>query len=252
MSPDLQLVSKVQGLDLRITELEKEIATLPKHVASIEKTLETHQRRLEADRAALAANQKDRKSLETDSKVQEEKISKLRGQMAGAKTNEQYSAFQNEINFCSREIRKFEDRILDLMSESELLDANVKKAEAALKEEKQHVDAEKKRAVERTANDKTQVEALRAERKDAVVQIAPPMYTAYERIRKKHGTAIAEASDGRCTACFIVLRPQFYQELRKGDQLMFCESCGRILFYNPAVKFEDAPLNHAGGKRLAM
>jgi predicted nucleic acid-binding Zn-ribbon protein len=63
--------------------------------------------------------------------------------MLGAKTNEQYRAFQHEITFCEAAIRKAEDRTLDLMSESEPLDANVKKAEAALKEEKQQVEAEK-------------------------------------------------------------------------------------------------------------
>jgi len=46
----------------------------------------------------------------------EQKISKLKGQMVEAKTNEQYRAFQSEIDFCQAEIRKLEDRILDLMA----------------------------------------------------------------------------------------------------------------------------------------
>ena len=53
-------------------------------------------------------------------------MSKLRDQMAGAKTNEQYKAFQNEIAYASGEIRKAEDRILDFMEQSEPLDKNVK------------------------------------------------------------------------------------------------------------------------------
>ena len=100
-----------------MAELEKEVAALPKHIAVIEKTLESHQRRLEADRAALTANQKDRKKLEGDVQMNEQKISKLRDQMLGAKTNEQYRAFQHEITFCEDSIRKAEDRILDLMSD---------------------------------------------------------------------------------------------------------------------------------------
>jgi len=30
-----------------------------------------------------------------------------------------------------------------------------------------------------------------------------------------------------------MLRPQFYQDLKKGEQLLVCESCGRLLYYNP-------------------
>src|SRR5579862_99905 len=135
MHPDTHLVIALQSLDQRISALDKEVAALPKHIAVIEKTLESHVRRLEADRAALVANQKDRKKMDGDIQAHQQKISKLRDQMLGAKTNEQYKAFQHEIEYIEKEIRTAEDRILQLMGESEPLDANVKKAESALKDE---------------------------------------------------------------------------------------------------------------------
>ena len=164
MAVDIDRVTRLQSLDQKIVELEKEVAALPKHIVRIEKALDSHLRRLEADRAALAANQKDRKGLEDDIKVHEQKISKLKDQTLLAKNNEQYRAFQNEIDFAQNEIRKCEDRIIELMAESEPLDAAVKKAEAALKEEKQHVEAEKTQARERTAVDQGKLEQFKAER----------------------------------------------------------------------------------------
>ena len=239
MTADLELVSRLQALDTEIAELQREVAALPKHIAQIEKALDGHVRRLEADRAALSANQKERKRLEDDVKVQEQKISKLRDQMLGAKTNEQYRAFQNEIEYCQKEIRKYEDRILDLMGESEPLEANVKKAEAALQQEKKQVEAEKTTAREATAKDEKRLNELQSDRDDVVKKVPPRVYTAYQRIRKKwHGSAVAEVLEGRCSACQIMLRPQFFQDLKRGDDLMFCESCGRFLFYNPPVSFE--------------
>jgi predicted nucleic acid-binding Zn-ribbon protein len=241
MHPDTNLVIQVQSLDQKITGLEKEVAGLPKHIAVIEKTLEAHLKKLEADKAALAANQKERKAKEGEIQMHEQKISKLKEQMGGAKNNEQYKAFQSEIDFVAKEIRKAEDRILELMSESEPLDLNVKKADAALKEEKQHVDAEKTRARERTAVDQAQLVQLREERKEILSKLSKTTVSSYERIRKKwSGIVIAEVEGGRCTACQIQLRPQYFQELRRGDQLMFCENCGRFLFYNPPVSFENA------------
>ena len=240
MHPDTHLVIQLQSLDQRIGALEKEIAALPKHVAAIEKTLDSHLRRLDADRAALTANQKDRKKLEGDIQMHEQKISKLKDQMLGAKTNEQYRAFQHEIEYIEKEIRAAEDRILELMAESEPLDANVKKAEAALKEEKISVEGEKKTARERTAADQAQLDQLHAERTEAAKKLPPATLSNYDRIRKKwHGIAIAEAVDGHCSACQIVLRPQYVQDLKRGDQLMTCEVCGRFLFFNPPVNFED-------------
>ena len=245
MTADIAQVTRLQALDMKIAELEREIATLPKHIAQIEKALDSHVRRLEADRAALLANQKERKTLEDDAKVEGQKISKLRDQMLGAKTNEQYRAFQHEISFCETSIRSAEDRILDLMAAAEPLDTAVKKAEAALKEEKVGVDAEKARARERTASDQKGLDQSQAERKTLVAGLKPQTYSAYQRIRKKwHGVVVAEAVEGRCTACQILLRPQFYQELRHANELMFCESCGRILYYNPPVSFEHDLATH--------
>jgi predicted nucleic acid-binding Zn-ribbon protein len=173
--------------------------------------------------------------------MQEQKVSRLKDQMMSAKTNEQYRAFQKEIEYCQNEIRKMEDRILALMEESEPLEANVRKAEAALQEERRRVESEKAAARERTAQDQRAVEQLQRQREETVRQLAPAVYAAYERIRaKRGGLAVADASEGRCSACHIALRPQFFQDLRFLEQgVMFCESCGRILYYQRPVAVED-------------
>jgi predicted nucleic acid-binding Zn-ribbon protein len=236
MLQDLALALRLQALDRNIASLDNEIATLPKHIAEIEKRLESHSRRLEVDRAALSANQRERKKLEGDVQVQEQKISKLKTQMLEAKTNEQYRAFQNEIAYAEGEIRKAEDKILELMEQSERLEKNVKAVEADLKQENQHVEDEKTRARERTDLDQKELADRLAERKSITDQMDPKIYAHYLRIRKKtKGTVIADATEGRCDACQIRLRPQFFQDLRRGDQIMFCETCGRMLTYNPVV-----------------
>ncbi len=240
MLQDLALALRLQAIDRKIAALEKEIATLPLHIADIEKKLGSGTRRLEADRAALAANQRDRKKFEGDIQVHDQKTSKLRDQMLGAKTNEQYKAFQNEIAYAEGEVRKAEDRILDLMEQSESLEKNVKTAEVALKEEQQQVEREKTNARERTAVNQKELAAQSTDRKALVAEMTPAFYTEYERIRKKtKNTPIADATDGRCSACQISLRPQFFQDLRKGDRIMFCESCSRILTYNPVIDVES-------------
>jgi predicted nucleic acid-binding Zn-ribbon protein len=240
MLPDLKLVIRLQEIDFRLADLAREISALPKHIAEIEKKLVSHERKLDADRAALAANQKDRKKCEGDIQIQEQKISKLRDQMLQAKTNEQYRAFQSEIDFCQNEIRKAEDRILELMSESEPLDKNVKAAEAALKVEKSQVEAEKQQARERTAADQKASDELQKERAALVGEMSRAVYDRYERVRKaRRGIAVAEVVDGRCTACNLALRLQFFQDLKKGNEIMACESCQRILYYNPPLKVED-------------
>jgi predicted nucleic acid-binding Zn-ribbon protein len=240
MLPDLKLAVRLQEIDKRLAELAREIAELPKHVAQIEKKLVSHEHKLEADRAALVANQKERRQCDIDIQAQESKISKLRDQMLQAKTNDQYRAFQNEIDFCQKEIRRLEDRILELMGESEPLEKNVKSAEVALKAEKTQVEAEKQQARDHTAAHKKSAGEFEKERAGLVAGITPAVYQRYERVRKtRRGIAVAEVLDGRCSACFMAMRPQFFQDLKRGEEVMACESCLRILYYNPPVAIED-------------
>jgi len=240
MLPDIANAIRLQTLDDRAAELTKEIATLPKHIAEIEKKLESHQRRLDHDRAGLAANQKDRKRLEGEIQAAEQKISKLKSQMMDAKTNDQYRAFQHEIDFCQQEIGRHEDRTLELMTESDPLDKAVKTAESALSTEKKQVEDEKAKARERTAVDQKEIDGLMQERKKILGEMDPKIASEYERIRKgRAGVAIAEVVQGRCSKCNMLLRPQFLQELKRGDAVMVCESCRRMLYWNPPQSVED-------------
>lgn len=241
MIPDLRIAIHLQSLDQQIAELEREIAALPKHIAEIERQLDQHIRRLEADRAALSGNQKERKRIEGEVQIQQQKISKLKDQMLEAKTNEQYRAFQHEIDYCDQEVRKHEDRILDLMSESEALEKNVRAAEAGLKTEKEQVEREKTEARKRAGEAQRQLDECRGDRSRSVAGMTPAVYRTYERIRKKrNGVAVAEVVDGLCLACNLALRPQFYQDVRKNEQVLYCESCGRILYFNPPVVVDEA------------
>jgi predicted nucleic acid-binding Zn-ribbon protein len=237
MHPDLGLARELQEVDHRVAELKREISYLPKHVAEIESRLESHRRKLEADRAALTANQKERKRLEDDIKVYEEKAARLRDQMSEAKTNEQYRAFQHEIDYAVGEIRKIEDRILERMLEAETLDQNVTSAGAALERETVEVETEKRAAEQRTAADRVELAEAEAKRAALAAGLSAAALATYERMaRHRAGVAVAIARDGRCTACNVILRLSIYHRIRTNEEVLTCEACGRILYYEPSAE----------------
>ncbi len=240
MKPALEQVSKLQNLDMRILELKREVAQLPKQIAEIEKQLEAHTKKLDAEKAVLAANQRERKQKELDIQTAQQKISKLKDQMLQAKNNEQYRAFQHEIDYAQNEISESETRILQLMEESEPLEKNVKAAEVALGAERKHVDEQKQKAKAQTTSDEKEIAERAAELRTLLGVMPPNLKQACERIRKKHNSpqVMAEVVDGRCTACRIALRAQYFQDLKVKDDVLYCESCGRILYYNPPVQVE--------------
>lgn len=246
MHPDVATALRLQGLDLRANELWREIAALPKRILEIEKALESHTRRLELDRAALSANQKERKKIEGDIQLHQQKIAKLRDQMMEAKTNQQYRAFQEEIQYFEQAIRKAEDQILDLMLEAEKLEGNVRKAEADLAQEKKSVEAEKEQARARTQADREELKRIEAERREVAARLSAEVLSAYERLRTRHypaGDVLAEARDGRCMGCMMTIRPQLFQDVKSGATVVYCETCRRILYAGEPARDVEAEMN---------
>jgi len=102
------------------------------------------------------------------------------------------------------------------------------------------VEAEKGTARERTAVDQKAASELHTERTGIAKEVTPGTYSQYERVRKgRKGIAVAEVIDGRCTVCHMVLRPQYFQDVKRTESILFCESCQRILYYNPPQAFDD-------------
>ena len=242
MPSDLSVLQQIQELDQRDDELTREIDNLPKHVEAIEARLEAHRRELAKTEEFLAENGKERRQLEGQIGDHGTKISKLQDQMAGARTNEQFRAFQNEIQFCKDRIDDCELQILETMEAAEDLQANVAKARAELQREEAQVASDVEQARIRIDADKREREEKRATRKELSVGVPAPTMRTYERIRKASGRAVAAVYGEDCGACHVRVRPKFLQDLRRNDKgILTCESCGLILFIpDPPEELEPA------------
>jgi len=78
----------------------------------------------------------------------------------------------------------------------------------------------------------------RKEREEVFASLPKPMSALYSRIgaRIRDGVAVAEARNRSCSACFMSLRPQMMSEIRRGDEIITCDNCGRILYVAPPAE----------------
>lgn len=234
MNTDLERLIKLEQVDREISRLTAEVAALPKRVSEIEHQLSDAKARVEQAKTAIKSQEQKRRSLESDIQSHQQKIAKFRDQSLDVKTNEQYKALMHEIEFAQAEIRKAEDKILEIMEGGELFDRQVKSSEAELKTQSSQVEKEKEEAHTLTAKDEAQLKQLQRERQSLRTGIGGDLLDLYDRVLKARKTAMAEAREQRCTACFVLLRPQRWNEIKGGNEVFTCDSCGRILFYDPA------------------
>jgi len=233
MLPDVQKLIELQNADREILRLKDEIAGLPKRVAAIEAKLAATRAALENAKAAIKADEAARRKYETAIRDLQQKISKYRDQSLEVKTNEQYKALLHEIQFAEQDIRINEDRILELMVNSEAREKDLKAAERELKEETAEIEKEKAEARLRTAEDEKQLAEWNSRRDGLRSGVNPDLLRHYDRVSKHRGTGISEVRDHKCLACQVMLRPQTYNEVRAASEIVFCDSCQRILYHDP-------------------
>ncbi len=234
MNSDLQKLIDLQEVDARIATLQAEIAALPKQVAQIEAKLAGSKAQLEAAQAAIKADEVTRRKHESDIKDQQEKISKYRDQSLKVKTNDEYRALNHEIQFAEAEIRKLEDKILEIMVATDTRKEAIKQAEAALKADTAANEKEKEHARAQTAEDEKQLAELNATRKQLRSGVTEETLTHYDRVLKLRGSVMAAVhADESCSACRVRLRPQVFQEVTTNEQIVTCFYCNRILYYVP-------------------
>src|SRR5215467_3829929 len=106
MNADLKQLIRLQSLDLSIQEIRSRIDKFPSISKALDEKLRAATGGLEAARENVKNNQANRKKLEGDVGGFEGKISKYREQMLSVKTNEEYKAFQKEIEHAQMGIRK--------------------------------------------------------------------------------------------------------------------------------------------------
>ena len=234
MLPDVQSLIALQQADREILRLQEEIAALPRRVAAIEERLAGTRAVLEKAKTAVKADEAARRKYESAIQDEQQKISKYRDQSLAVKTNEQYKALLHEIQFAEQDIRANEDRILELMVNAEIREKDVKAAEVELKAEMAEIEKEKIEARQRTAEDEQQLAEWNAKRDTARAGVDADLLRQYDRVAKHRGTGLSEARDHKCLACQVMLRPQTYNEVRSGTQVVSCESCQRILYSDPS------------------
>ncbi len=239
MLPEIENLLKLQDADKEIRRLQDEVAELPKRVAAIEQKLAGTKTQLEKAQAAVKTDEAARRKYDANIIELRTKISKYRDQSLDVKTNEQYKALLHEIQFAEKEILGNEDKILELMVNADARDKEVKAAQADLKAEMAEIEKEKEQARQRTAEDEKLLTEWRAKRDEMRKGVGEDLLRHYERVSKFRGSGIAEVRDQKCMACRVMLRPQTYNEVRSGNQAIVCDSCQRILYFNPKEELVD-------------
>jgi len=158
-------------------------------------------------------------------------------QMDMIQTQREYEALDKEIKDSGE---KEQDLRRDLQRDEQLLSemkAGLEKDEAMISKQEEEVQKEKSRIKEAVQEKSKGLKTLERKEKSITPGLDEEILFKFERIIKsKAGRGIVPIEHGVCSGCHMILAVQFVNEVHRGEDIMFCPNCSRILFYQP----EDA------------
>ena len=233
MKAELQKLIALQNLDTSIRKLEKELEAIPQRRADIEGEFDRRAFEIRALENRRDEAKHNRARLENEVVEQKGRAERAERNLMSSKKQDEYTAAIREADAARKQISTLETQILEQME-------SLEQAEAALKERSDEIatlnsdrEARLKLFDEETKSQSELLAKQRIEREQLFANLPGSMSNMYARIRARirDGVAVAEARNRSCTACFMSLRPQVMSEIRRGEEVITCDNCGRILFF---------------------
>lgn len=233
MNSDLELLLKLQVIDYDIGELERSKEYLPDMMGNLKHEISDAQTKLDAVTSELEEAKIRQKNLELEVSSKEAELQKFQQQMMSIKTNKEYDALVGQIDSVKESISSSETELIELIDRI----AELEKLMVEYREKVSHVEENNNKQLQilqdKIANIGNTMSGKMTYRTEVSSAIPKPILTIYERVRKgKGGTVVVVVKRRACGACYKALTPKKVQEIKKGDRILTCDNCGRIMFWN--------------------
>ena len=217
-----------------VADRERERDTVPAELVEVDHEF---RERLEAvGRIRERLGQAERECRQSEAELADltEKQKKYQTQLRAVQSSREYGAVLNEIDGVEKLIRGTEDKVLALEEEIEAARSDLGEREKSLPAETEAHEVRLKdwRAAQRAINE--ELESARQEIQRLESEMTPRDRADFHRLLdKKRGLAVSRVVHGSCSACHVKIRPAAMQILKAGREIIYCDSCKRILYFDP-------------------
>ncbi len=230
MRQNLKKLDELQEIDLKIDSFKGEKDTFLDEIAVLEGKVAEAQSVIAVKQAELSAIEEEKQQLEETLAAETENIARSEARLKEIKTQKEYQAVSKEISTAKKLKAELEEQVLQKISQLEELKGDIAGKEEDLVSLERNV-AEQKSEVQ------TRIDRLEADiatditaRESVVRGLPASVIKRYNLLREqRRGVAVVEARDGYCLGCNMNLPPQVYNSLFRGDDLITCPHCQRML-----------------------
>jgi len=239
VSPELLTLIQLQDIDVRVFELTDRLEAIPTERRQLEEQFRQQAAEYLGLDDSLSASREQRQRIDEDLGTYETTHEKFKSDLMRVQNTKEYATVIREIDATKKAISALETEALQLMERIEALEKEIADRAPEFAERRAEVDAALAAFDREVEGINGELEALRSKRETIAADVSANMLRVYDRIAQtRKGRAMSEArgeigGNGKCSACNMSLRPQVFSDIRRGDDLIVCDNCNRILFYRP-------------------
>jgi uncharacterized protein len=230
----LQKLLILQDRDSRCDTIQRQLEGIPLEIEREEAAIRQMQAALVQQAAALKQLEVKRLDLEGEIAVAEDRIVKYKTQQMQVKKNEEYAALEHEIKAQQDLISDLEDTELQVLEEIEKGEADLQSARETSRHESQTLEAHIQRLRQNFDSFAGELDQAKAEVAECQQAIEPQVLQQYHYVKSqvKRPPLVVAIEDGRCQGCHLKVSGDVESIARKGNELVRCDSCGRILYFD--------------------
>jgi predicted nucleic acid-binding Zn-ribbon protein len=220
-------------LEQKIHEIPKLLNTQEELLARMKKTFVEKSQDYEKARTSEAEY---RNSLaEAESKGE-----KAEKNMEFISTQREYEALDKEIEDAAGKAQEFRNKLQREVRIISELDDEMKQSQALIEQQEGELEERRRDIESEIAIKEAQMKELSEQENSLATNLDPDVLFKFERIiRNKMGRGIVAIKSGVCMGCHMILPAQFANTVRKGEEIVFCPYCSRILFYEESEQEEE-------------
>lgn len=232
MKVELEKLIELQKTDTNIRRLKKILDSAKERRAGIEQEFERHAssiREIQANRDKIQSERADLEKQIADNKTYLERANR---NLKHAQNQKEYETAMRETDALQKQINGFESQMLEKMTALEEVEKVLEDRAEEINSLEANRDAALKDYDTEMEKNREEYDGETKKRQEVFVTLPAQLASIYNRLtqRSRDGIAVAEVVNGSCSACFMKLRPQRQLEVKKGDEIITCESCTRILY----------------------
>jgi uncharacterized protein len=237
----ISLLIQLQHCDNRIREIVRKKGEGPLKIKKSEDDLRQAEIEVEEERSKLDALKKERRKIEQEVQELDQKIEKSTIKLSHIKSNKEYTAALKEIDDLKKSKFITEDKIIEVMEKIQRLEEGATEQDRKIEEFRAEAEKTRKEILRELALLDRELGNLEDKRGSFIKGVDPGILRQYLFLHeRKNGLAVSAVVTGVCQTCHLGIPPQKFNELIRGNELMTCPHCNRIVYWGEDEDFQKA------------